>query len=226
MFVLLVASAYLFAYLSAWQPIVTSHRLYHEKFFQLLSSKFDINGCALDWFKTYFTNRTQSVIIDGHESEPHTPLEGVPQGSVIRPLSFTLYSSPLETIIESHGIGKMIYADDTQVYVVLNGDNTCKWAAISKLELCVKGIKAWSTANYLKLNEDKTEVLHIKSRFQKPSVYQINIQIGGPTVESTSCALNLGVQFEDNLDKEDFEDKVWKNMLTMFVGLPHSLCTY
>ena len=39
----------------------------HEKFFQLLSSKFGINGCALDWFKTYFTNRTQSVIIDGHE---------------------------------------------------------------------------------------------------------------------------------------------------------------
>ena len=55
----------------------------HEKFFQLLSSKFGINGCALDWFKTYFTNRTQSVIIDGHESEPHTPLEGVNQGSVI-----------------------------------------------------------------------------------------------------------------------------------------------
>ena len=98
----------------------------HEKFFQLLSSKFGINGCTLDWFKTYFTNRTQSVIIDGHESEPHTPLEGVPQGSVIGPLSFTLYSSPIETIIESHGIGKMIYADDTQVYVVLNGDNTCK----------------------------------------------------------------------------------------------------
>ena len=121
----------------------------HEKFFQLLSSKFGINGCALDWFKTYFTNRTQSVIIDGHESEPHTPLEGVPQGSVIGPLSFTLYSSPLETNIESHGIGKMIYAYDTQVYVVLNGDNTCKSVTISKLELCVKDIKAWSTANYL-----------------------------------------------------------------------------
>ena len=45
----------------------------------------------------------------------------------------------------------MIYADDTQVYVVLNGDYTCKSAAISKLELCVKDIKAWSTANYITL---------------------------------------------------------------------------
>ena len=69
------------------------------------------------------------------------------------------------------------------------------------LELCVKDIKTWSTANYLKLNEDKTEVLHIKSRFQKPSDLS-NIQIGDSTVESTSCARNLGVQFEDNLSME------------------------
>ena len=65
------------------------------------------------------------------------------------------YQPDQHFITESHGICKMIYADDTQVYVVLNGDNTCKSAAISKLELCVKDIKAWSTANYLKLNEDK-----------------------------------------------------------------------
>ena len=101
----------------------------------------------------------------------------------------------------------MIYADDTQVYVVLNGDNTCKSAAISKLELCVKDIKAWSTANHLKLNEVKTEALHIKSRFRKPSDLS-NIQIGDSNVESTSCARNLGVQFEDNLSMEKHVNNV------------------
>ena len=89
----------------------------------------------------------------------------------------------------------MIYADDIQVYVVLNSDDTCKSAAISKLELCVKDIEAWSTANHLKLNEDKIEVLHIKSRFWKPSDLS-NIKIGDSTVESTSCDRNLGVQFD------------------------------
>ena len=122
-------------------------------------------------------------------------MEGVPQGSVIGPLSFTLYSLPLESIIESHGIDKMIYADDTQVYVVLKCDNTCKSsAAVSKLELCVKDIKVWSTANHWKLNEEKTVVLHIKSRFRMPSDL-LNIQIGDSTVESTSCARILEVQF-------------------------------
>ena len=99
----------------------------------------------------------------------------------------------------------MIYADDTQVYVVLNGDNTC----ISKLELCVKDIKAWSTANHLKSNEDKTEVLHIKFCFRKPSDLS-NIQIGDSTAESTSCARNLGVQFEDNLSMEKHVKNVWR----------------
>ena len=101
----------------------------------------------------------------------------------------------------------MIYADDTQVYVVLNGDNACKSVTISKLELSVKDIKAWSTANHLKLTEDKTEVLHIKSRFRKQSDLS-NIQIGDSTVESTSCARNLGVQFEDNLSMEKHVNNV------------------
>ena len=73
-----------------------------------------VMGCIISVIRlvqTYFINRTQSVIIDGHESNPHTPMEGVPQGAVIGPLSFTLYSLPLESIIESHGIGKMIFAD-------------------------------------------------------------------------------------------------------------------
>ena len=89
------------------------------------------------------------------------PAEGVPQGSVIGPLSFTLYSSPLENIIDAHGIGKMIYADDTQIYVILNDKD--KAASISKLELCIKDIKSWSISNHLKLNEEKTKVLHISS---------------------------------------------------------------
>ena len=41
----------------------------------------------------------------------------------IGPLPFTLYTAPLEDIIEAHGFGRMIYADDTQVYVILKNDS-------------------------------------------------------------------------------------------------------
>ena len=67
-------------------------------------------------------------------------------------------------IIEAHGFGRMIYADDTQVYVILKNDSDCT-SIITKLERCINDIKAWSSANDLKLNEDKTEVIHVTSRF-------------------------------------------------------------
>ena len=62
-------------------------------------------------------------------------------------------TSLLQDIIESHGFGRMIYADDTQVCVILK--HTDHAALIPKLEQCVVDIKAWSIANDLKLNEDK-----------------------------------------------------------------------
>ena len=70
----------------------------------------------------------------------YTPQEGVPQRSVIGPVSFTMYTSPLEDIIESHGFGRMIYANDTQVYVIFK--HTDHAALIPKLEQCVVDIKA------------------------------------------------------------------------------------
>ena len=57
------------------------------------------------------------------------------------------------------------------------------------------------------LNEDKNEVLHIKSRLRKATDLS-NIQIGDSTVESTSCARDLGVQFEDNLSMEKHVNNV------------------
>ena len=68
-------------------------------------------------------NRSQSIAINDSLSKPHVPLEVVPQGSVIGPLSFTLYTAPLEGIFEAHGLGRMIYADDTQVYIILKLDS-------------------------------------------------------------------------------------------------------
>jgi hypothetical protein len=168
----------------------------HEVFFQRLSNRYGISGLALDWFKTYFSDRSQTVVIDGKKSSLHVPEEGVPQGSVIGPLSFTLYSSPLEDIIDAHGIGKMLYADDTQVYVVLN--NKDQAACISKLELCIKDIKSWSISNYLKLNEDKTEVMHISSCFRTTTPVS-SINIDDISVDTVSNARNLGIIFENNL---------------------------
>ena len=172
----------------------------HKVFLNRLRQRYGIMGTALNWFKTYFTNRSQCIVINDSLSKPCIPLEGVPQGSVIGPLSFTLYTAPLEDIIEAHGLGRMIYADDTQVYVVLKSSDH---SVIPKLEKCINDIKAWSSANDLKLNEDKTEVIHVSSRFRKSSDLPF-VEIADVPIQPVKSARNLGVIFENDLRMDDY----------------------
>ena len=113
-----------------------------------------------------------------------------------------MYTSPLEDIIASHGFGKMIYADDTQVYVILKHNEHS--TLIPKLEQCIMDIKSWSSDNHLKLNEDKTEVLHITSKFRKPSILS-TVDIAGTPIRRVKCARNLGVVVVNNLSMEIYE---------------------
>ena len=181
----------------------------HNVFLDRLFHRYGVSGSALNWFKTYFTNRTQSVVINNSLSKPHVPIEGVPQGSVIGPLSFTLYTAPLEDIIEAHGFGRMIYADDTQVYVILKNDSDCT-SIITKLERCINDIKAWSSANDLKLNEDKTEVIHVTSRFRKPSLLPF-VNIADVPVQPVKSARNLGVIFENDLRMDTYIQNICRS---------------
>ena len=70
---------------------------------------------ALDWFSSYLTNRTQSVSIHCYTSEPAPISFGVPQGSVLGPVLFVLYTAPLSAVLEKHSFLHHSYADDSQL---------------------------------------------------------------------------------------------------------------
>lgn len=89
----------------------------HEILITRLADSFGIRGTALRWIKSYLYIRTQSIVI-GDVQSVISPIDcGVPQGSVLGPMLFSLYISPIEGIIQSHGLQSMLYADDTQMYI-------------------------------------------------------------------------------------------------------------
>ena len=77
---------------------------------------FGIQGTVLSWFRSYLTKRFQIVSIQGTNSDPTELCCDVPQGSVLGPILFIIYTQPLTSVILKYPISHMLYADDTQVY--------------------------------------------------------------------------------------------------------------
>ena len=155
--------------------------------------------------------RKQSVLINGKTSEELNLSWGVPQGSVLGPILFTVYTTPLGSIIRKHGLEFHLYADDTQLYIAFKPScPTSKSDGIKKLEGCIGDIRKWMSENMLKLNEDKTEVLVITARGQ---TNDISINVGGcdisPGIEPPR---NLGVLFDSSCSLKQHVNKLCKSL--------------
>ena len=138
----------------------------HSTLLSCLLDWFGVGGSALKWFSSYLAEWFQSVKIGSTLSDLQKLLFGVPQGSVLGPLLFSLYTSPLSTLIGKHkGVNFHFYADDSQLYVHLSHMNTS--AAFDKLNRCLQDVKEWMSASKLKLNPDKTEFLLFGSKKQR-----------------------------------------------------------
>ena len=87
----------------------------HSTLLSRLQSCYVITGQALAWMESYLCNRKQSVAINYSISTSRKLQFGVLQGSVLGPVLFSLYTSPISDIIRSHGLKYHLYADETAV---------------------------------------------------------------------------------------------------------------
>ena len=169
----------------------------HNTLLKRLKDNYGVCDTALDWMQSYLSERMQYTSIGSSSSSEIPLLYGVPQGSILGPKAFKRYSCPVSSIIKKHGLSYMIYADDTQIYTCFDPNNEqSKEHAIQKIQNCIDEIKTWMSLNYLKLNEEKTEVIIISLNASGHKLIE-SIDIGGHEIKPASVVKNLGVLIDD-----------------------------
>ncbi len=174
----------------------------HKLLLHTLSVHVGITGRVLDWFCSYLEGRSQSVYINGVKSSSHNLLFGVPQGSVLGPLLFTIYTLPLGDIIRKHGLDFHLFADDTQLYLVFKPRKDSEVLMTKeRIETCIAEIRQFFSECMLKLNDDKTVIMLIMSKFQEKISFP-PITIGSQLISTSDSARNIGLIMDSTLSMD------------------------
>ncbi len=165
----------------------------HNILLERLENWVGLSGMALKWFRSYLEGRGYYVSIGEHKSKWTSMTCGVPQGSILAPLLFSLYMLPLSQIMRKNQIAYHSYADDTQIYLALSPND---YSPIDSLCQCIDEINSWMCQNFLQLNKEKTEVIAFGN---KDEVLKVNAYLDSRGQTTKNQVRNLGVILETDL---------------------------
>ena len=172
----------------------------HDIFVSRLSSRIGVRSVALSWFKSYLSGWSSQVDILGKLSSPKISDFGLPQGSVVGPVAYSIYTLPVGDIARHHSVNYHLYADDTQLYVSFDpkipGDLE---NALDKLQRCVSDIRNWMMVNKLKLNDAKTEFFIASSPHNYKKLPNLQLEVGDMKIDPSEVIRNLGVLFDRHM---------------------------
>ena len=162
----------------------------HSILLTRLQNWFVLDGLSLDWFSSYLSLRSQAVSINDSTSAFSTLSCGVPQGSVLGPLLFSLYTTPLGSVISRNSLKYHLYADDTQLYISSTPTNSA--LSLETLTTTFNDILSCMNLNKLLLNPSKTEFLLIGTKQQRLKISDLtNLSLSNDIALHVSPVANV-----------------------------------
>ena len=171
----------------------------HQILLRRLEISFGISSTVLEWFTSYLTHRRQRVQHSGHTSNTTTLTCGVPQGSVLGPILFILYTADITKIIQKHGLLHHLYADDSQIYGFCQQSGVDNARLRNALSDCIGEVASWMQSNRLQFNPSKTELIWFASFRRLKLLDNTPLLVRADLVQPTNVVRDLGLHLDSCL---------------------------
>lgn len=157
-----------------------------------------VHGNLLRWIQSYISNRSQAVFVKGYTSQFLPVPSGVPQGSHIGPLLFSLYINDIGDILKNSN--HLLYADDTKLFRIVRSIDDCR-----KLQEDLNALYDYCLSNQLFLNSDKCfTISYTRKRNKIAHDYCINQQV----LKRVTSIRDLGIIMDSMLSFNNHIDHV------------------
>ena len=177
---------------------------------------YGIRGVAGDWFKSYLSNRTQFVSVNGVQSDTGRIERGVPQGSILGPLLFLIFINDLPNCSDNFKF--TLFADDSTP--TCKFDNHVSHQQITNdLTLNMQHVHSWLNANHIKINTSKSFFIAFSYR---GNVEFDPIPFGNSFIHQATNVKFLGLQIDNHLSFSHHIDNICSK-ISKSVGILYKL---
>ena len=169
----------------------------HQLLIEKLYNMFGFESCAVSLIKSYLNDRSQYVDFDNIRSEALKLSCGVPQGSILGPLLFSLFINDLPSAL--NGVNFHMYADDVQLYA--SSKIADRSALVELMNSNIRSVTEWTIANGLLLNATKTQAIKVCKKSVSGVLHDLpKIMVGDTEISYSNVVKNLGLYLDQHLD--------------------------